>query len=132
MPEFYAPVEGWEDQYEISNLGNVRSLDRWVKHPRSASGLVFRKGVLMQPQKNKATGYWQVNFVRNGFTKNNRVHMLVAKAFLPLCPGEIGIKKGQWTVDHIDNDKSNNAANNLQWLPCEENSRKANSGRTLK
>ena len=129
MQEFYVPIDGWEAQYEISNHGNVRSIDRFTRHPRSVTGLVFRKGAPLKPQKNKATGYWQVNLVRNGYTKNNRVHMLVAKAFLPDCPGPIGIKKGHWTVDHKDGNKDNNRSDNLQWLPCEENSRKANCGK---
>lgn len=54
--------------------------------------------------------------------------MLVAKAFLLPCPGVIGIHRGQWTVDHIDNNKMNNAAKNLQWLPCDQNFRKDNCG----
>ena len=129
MPELYLPVPKWEGLYEVSNYGAIKSIGRYVKHPRSASGLVFKPEKLLTPHLNKTTGYWNINFVQNGFTKNNRIHMLVALAFLPPCPGEIGIHKGQWTVDHIDENKNNNYADNLQWLPCEENSRKGNSGR---
>ena len=126
MNQLWLPVAGYEDLYEVSDLGNVRSLERRVRHPHAKSGYVIKPGVIRKPHIYK--GYKQLVLSKEGKFKGTSVHMLVAKAFLPPCPGPIGIHAGQWTVDHIDNDKLNNAASNLQWLPCDANYRKDNTG----
>lgn len=111
MQELWQPVVGFEDLYEVSSLGQVRTI---------------KTGRVRVPFLHK--GYWQLNLSRQNKVYGQRIHMLVAKAFLSPCPGQIGIQRGQWTVDHIDNDKHNNAASNLQWLQCDDNFRKDNLG----
>jgi hypothetical protein len=41
-------------------------------------------------------------------------------------PGQIGVGKGKWTVDHVDGDCRNNAASNLRWCEHSENTAKGN------
>ena len=126
--EQWRPVVGFDPCYEVSNKGRVRSAERAVKHPRAASGSCIRPAKIRTLTLNRRTGYLQVSLQLNSKKYTRTAHMLVAQAFLPPCPGPVGIHAGCWTVDHIDNDKTNNAASNLQWLPCDVNFRKDNLG----
>lgn len=89
--------------YEVSNLGRVRKGHRIL-------------AITTIPKY----GYVMVQFTAKPRQKKVYVHRLVAFAFLPEP------SSGQVDVDHVDNDKANNAVTNLQWLSRQENvSRKA-------
>ena len=105
MNEEWRPIEGYEGLYEVSNLGRVRSVDRYVKSKGESYWL--RKGKMLSPAKDK-NGYLKVNLSCNG--KNNiiRVHRLVAEAFIPAI-------EGLSEVNHKDEDKTNNRVENLEW-----------------
>lgn len=79
---------GFEEMYEVSNYGNVRSLPR--------RGTI---GGILTPQKNKK-GYLNVRLYKNGKWKTFPIHRLVAAAFLP--PSDLS------QVNHKDEDKTNN------------------------
>lgn len=104
MNEIWADVSGYEGIYQVSNLGNVRSLDRFRKNRK---GLAFIKGRMLAQQKQK-NGYLSVNFTVDGVVKNVRVHRLVASAF-------IDNPNGFNEVNHIDENKENNCCDNLEW-----------------
>ena len=74
-------IPGYEGQYQISNLGNVKSLDRIVLNPLKRNGQK-RKGKLMI-QRGSHKGYPTINLCKNGVAHNERIHRLVAKAFIP-------------------------------------------------
>lgn len=100
--EQWKPIPQFEGIYEISNLGRVRSLDRYdnVNH--------FHKGRIMK-QGTSTAGYKQVG-LRDGkrlFTVKP-IHRLVALAFLP-NPNNLPC------VNHIDENKENNTVVNLEW-----------------
>ena len=65
-------------------------------------------------------GYLRVSLYRDGKIFNKRVHRLVAEAFVPNDDPE-----HKTEADHIDGDKANNRADNLQWLSHTENVRKS-------
>lgn len=94
IKEVWRPVFEYEGLYEVSDLGNVRSVDRTVvcKNGRKQ----FWKGMMLKPWKNKK-GYRQVNLSKDGIEKPTLVHPLVARAFPEIC--------GEWfegcVVDHI-------------------------------
>lgn len=90
----------------VSNTGKVRSLllDREIKPFISNRG------------------YQRVALCKDGKNKTVHVHRLVAEAFVPN-------PNGYDTVDHIDGNKLNNNADNLQWLSRGENIRKAGDKR---
>ena len=110
--EQWKPISEYEELYEVSNYGNVRSKDRLVKH---SSGNGFRpvKGK-MKKLCEHGDGYLYVTLSQNGKNKNHYVHRLVADAFIPKIPGKN-------FVNHIDYNKSNNHVENLEWVTAQEN-----------
>lgn len=105
MEEVWRPVKEFEGYYEVSNYGNVRSVDRWVIRGNGRNYL--KRGNIISMHK-RNNGYFQVSLNREGTHKNAYVHRLVAQAFLP-NPNNLPC------VNHKDEDKSNNRASNLEW-----------------
>ena len=66
------------------------------------------KGELKELSPSNHRGYKQINFTQNGKGKSVRVHRLVAEAFIP-NPDNLP------EVNHIDENKSNNHVDNLEW-----------------
>lgn len=85
-PEHWRPVVGWEDLYEVSDRGRVRSLDRWIAHQ---GGRRFHPGRILKPAPHNA-GYPKVNLCRGKGDGERRecvyVHRLVLDAFAGPCP----------------------------------------------
>jgi hypothetical protein len=114
MKELKFICEEWRDindfnGYEVSNLGNVRGKDRLRK---GKHGLRLINGQPMKLVFNKK-GYPEVRFRKEG-THTRLVHRLVANAFVPNHDNKL-------QVNHIDGNKLNNRANNLEWVTNSEN-----------
>lgn len=114
MEEVWKPVKGYEGLYEVSNTGKVRSRDRMTKVTRNGETyLCPHKGTELKPGKRRH-GYLGVmlyskgGHATRGF-KTFSVHRLVAEAFIPN-------PNGLPEVNHIDEDKTNNRAENLEWV----------------
>lgn len=105
MEEVWKDIEGYEGRYQVSNTGKVRSL---IKRSKLDS-----PWHLLKPTN--ARGYEYVGLWRkqDGST-NFLVHRLVAKAFVP---NPNGFKE----VNHKDENKQNNCADNLEWCTREYN-----------
>lgn len=120
VKEEWKSIEGYEGLYEISNLGRVRS------HDRVSNGKI-RKGRMLK-QVITGGGYYHVCLSKNGVFKQCRVHRLVATAFVPN-------PDAKETVNHINEDKLDNRACNLEWLTLSENvrygTRSRRAGETL-
>lgn len=99
------------DFIEVSNLGRVRTKDRYV--PVKGRGKRLIKGRVLK-QKLLPCGYMYVQFHTNGKNFCLRVHRLVAIAFVP-NPNNYP------EVNHIDNDRTNNVASNLEWCTRQYN-----------
>jgi hypothetical protein len=98
------------DYYEVSNMGNVRSVDRMVDNRK---GVYLKKGSDLK-QTPSSKGYLNVGLHFDGKIKRYRVHKLVAMVFIP-NPEEKPF------VNHIDGNKENNCVSNLEWCTHKEN-----------
>ncbi len=102
-------IEEWKDienypNYQVSNLGRIKSKERYTKQ---RNGMNLRKEKLLTLQKDHK-GYLYVRLYNNNGWKYFKVHILVAKAFIPNLLNEP-------TIDHIDRNKENNKIDNLRW-----------------
>lgn len=97
--------------YEVSNLGNVKSLSRFVngKHNnlKKVNESILKLELTYQ-------GYNRVCLYNNKKRTRFQVHQLVALAFIPNSENKL-------CVNHIDLDKQNNNVNNLEWVTYREN-----------
>lgn len=100
MQEEFKEIKGYEGLYQISNLGNVKSL-----YQSSAKILKVSKST---------SGYLQVYLCKNKIRTQSQIHRLVALAFIE-NPGN---KKD---VNHINGIKTDNRLINLEWNTRSEN-----------
>jgi hypothetical protein len=112
--EKWIPIKNYEDSYEVSNLGRIRSKDRYTP---TWNGQVFKKGVVKKLKEDK-DGYFKVWLSHESKKKPFFVHRLVAEAFIPN-------EKGSPIVNHLDGDKQNNLPGNLEWCTRSENDKHA-------
>ena len=103
MQEIWRDIEGYEGLYQVSNLRRVKSLN----YRRTG------KEENLKPRKDKG-GYLFVFLYKEGKTKNCKIHRLVAQAFIP-NPEKFS------EVNHRDEDKTNNAVDNLEWCSSKYN-----------
>lgn len=108
-------IIGFEGQYQVSNKGEVRSLQRYVKGARGSKRLL--KARLMRISTN-VHGYASASLCKDAKLKTLVVHRLVAKAFLPN-------PKNKPCVNHKDGNRLNNNVNNLEWVTYSENTKHA-------
>jgi hypothetical protein len=117
--EIWKDIPDYEGYYQVSNLGRVKSLERYVK---CLNGFRINKERIL---KLSVLGgkYLTIVLYKNSITKTIRVHQLVCMAFLNHKPN--GYKK---VVDHIDNDPLNNRLDNLQIISTRHNASKDKKG----
>lgn len=96
---------------EASNLGRIRTVDRWVTYKDGRKRFV--KGHVLK-QCPSTHGYMEVNFSVNGKMIHLKTHRVIAICFIP-NPDNLP------EVNHIDNDKTNNVVSNLEWCTHEYN-----------
>lgn len=103
--EIWKDIPEFGGAYQVSSYGRVRSIDRFVK--ASYGSEQFRQGKDITPHLTP-NGYLAVSIRYNRKTYNFYLHRLVARAFVdnPHSYNE---------VNHIDEDKTNNHFNNLEW-----------------
>lgn len=107
MNEVWKPITGYEGKYEVSNLGNVKSLSRIIVRKNGMKQTIAER--ILKPQINN-TGHFRVQLEE----KRYFVHRLVAKEFLQ-NPNNYEV------VNHIDCNPKNNDASNLEWCSQKQN-----------
>jgi hypothetical protein len=117
MEEIWKDIPDYEGIYQVSNLGNVKSLPKeWI----SAKGVVVRKhnGIVLKKHKNRS-GYYAISFTINKKPKTHLIHQLVAITFLNHKPNGHTL-----VIDHINDDKLDNRVENLQIVTHRFNTKK--------
>lgn len=111
MEEKWVGIKGFEGKYQISNLGNVKSLDYTNIDKR---GFAFtKKGKQLKTNINMH-GYRTIGFHFNYKNCLKFIHRLIAEAFIPN-------PENKPCVHHIDHNKLNNSIDNLMWVSYSEN-----------
>ena len=109
--EEWRDIRGFEGFYQVSNLGRVRSVEREVK---MKDFVVTRRSFIKKIHK-KTNGYYGLLLSKNDSSKNYSIHRLVAEAFIP---NPLNLPQ----VNHKNEDKSDNRAENLEWCTAKYNS----------
>lgn len=109
--EIWKSIKGFEDLYEASNLGRIKSVERMVK---GMIGLRINRERMLKPTID-FHGYC-VTSLYNGKPKRVKIHQVIAIAFLNhiTCGHKL-------VVNHIDGDKTNNKSSNLEIVTQREN-----------
>ena len=117
--EIWKPIKGYEGLYDVSNLGRIRTVERKVYN----SALLGDKCYCTVPAKirkpNIMHGQHCVSLLKGGDKKVFRIHRLVIESFGDKQPSP------EYSVMHIDGDKSNNRIENLKWATAKEISKHA-------
>ena len=100
MKEIWKPIPGYENDYEVSNLGNVKTLK-------------YNKQHLLKPSTLKR-GYQVVALYKNSKRKWFLIHRIVWIAFNGPIPKE-------YEINHKDENKLNNSLHNLELITPSEN-----------
>ena len=103
MNEVWKDIVGYEGRYQVSNLGNVKSLRYGGRS--EARNLI--------PKCNNTGRLW-VELIAKGKKKCMLIHRLVAMAFIP-NPNNYP------QINHIDENPKNNRVDNLEWCTCAYN-----------
>ena len=112
MEEIWKDIPGYEGRYQASVFGYIRSKNRIVKKGKKRVDTSI-KGVIIAPYIPE-DGYLRVSLYKNGHKRNEKVHSLVARTFIPN-------PENKKTVNHIDENKLNNTVENLEWMTNSEN-----------
>lgn len=75
VEEIWKDIKGYEGLYQVSNLGRIRSVDRYVNHPKG--GLQLKRGKILKGCLSKL-GYIQVSLSKNNKIKMLYLHRIVA------------------------------------------------------
>ena len=98
MKEIWKDIKDYEGLYQVSNLGRVKRITT---------------GRVLKPLKH-ANGYLMVKLSKNSIVYTKTVHRLVAEAFIPN-------PEHKSEINHIDENKTNNSLDNLEWMTRKEN-----------
>lgn len=98
MEEIWKDIKGYDGLYQVSNFGRIK---------RVTTGRILKGS-------KDSIGYIRVNLHKNNIPSTEKVHRLVAEAFIPNL-------ENKPQVNHRDEDKTNNMASNLEWMTAKEN-----------
>lgn len=109
--EIWKDIEGYEGLYQVSNFGRIKSLERYKKNNGGSITLISE--IILKQSKNNR-GYCRIHLCKDAHKKAFSVHRLVADAFVH-NPNNLT------DVNHKDENKENNCADNLEWCDCNYN-----------
>lgn len=117
--EIWKDIKGYEGFYQISNFGNVKSLERLISEVRLGKPIKRKiKSRIIKPSLTKSGYLFCFLYNSNGVKKNHLIHRLVGVAFIPNS-------ENKPTINHINGIKTDNSVNNLEWNTYLENGKHA-------
>lgn len=117
--EIWKDIKGYEGLYQVSNLGRVKSLDRYVEQ-KHRNGKIYKrliKGRILDPHKHKSDNdkyYYTFNLSKNGDVEMQYLHILVAETFLKN-------QNENYVIDHINRDSLDSRLANLRYVKNGDN-----------
>lgn len=114
MIEVWVDIKGYEELYQISNMGRVRRKAKMVNVGIKNVKKAFKQEMVLKPLKLTKGYLGVVLYDKDSKGKTYKIHRLVAQAFIP-NPNNLP------QVNHIDGNKENNNVNNLEWCNQKEN-----------
>ena len=118
--EIWKPIKDFENLYEVSNIGRIRSKTRYVKHydinTKTFTSRLYRGGIIQGAIQ--STGYRRVILSDGNRKRYEFVHRLVAETF-------IENPDNKPCVNHKNGRKLDNRVNNLEWVTYKENNNHA-------
>lgn len=112
--EIWKDIKNYEGYYQVSNLGRIRSIDRYIKQYNgyNYSTRIYKGKILKKEIGTR--GYYKVVLQKRRKAKTYNVHRLVAETFIPN-------PKNLPQVNHKDENKLNNIVDNLEWCTSKYN-----------
>lgn len=111
MNEMWKDIPNFDGKYQVSNMGNVRSIARTIIRRNGRKQQIESK---MLVSRKSGCGYLYVTLHNEGKKETIRVHRLVASLFLK-NPNNLPV------VNHKDENKQNNNVDNLEWCTQQYN-----------
>ena len=111
MEEIWKDIPSYEGYYQVSTLGNFRSLPRQIKYKNNGTRNYPSKSLKTETTKDN---YQRIVLMKNGVKNRYMCHRLIAITFIPNL-------ENKPFINHIDGNKSNNVVTNLEWCTASEN-----------
>lgn len=121
--EIWKDIPNYESFYQASNLGRIRSKDRYVKANIKYNEIVLKKGKILKQNK-KRNGYLTVDLSKENVVKTISVHRIIAKVFLDDYSEKL-------QVNHKNGIKTDNRVINLEMVTHSENIKHAYKNKLL-
>lgn len=112
--EEWRAVSGYEGFYEVSDLGRVKSLDRFIFYNKSAINPTLKNGIILKQSETDERGYVRVQLTVDKKEYRQYVHIIVAEHFIPN-------PDNKRTVNHKKGNKKDNRKISIEWQTYGEN-----------
>ena len=122
--EIWRPIVGYEGLYEVSNYGRVKSIKRIIKKVRLGNEFSSIQNEIILKYNCDRYGYLKVGLWKDAKCKKFFVHRLVADAFIPN-------KENLPQINHINEIKTDNRVENLEWCSASYNTNYGNRNKTV-